>query len=116
MDIKIYILLLLISSFICAPPPIPQPPYEVTIEKPILESTKHNSSNLKNLEEGDTTAQEAEQYVESSKVTVNILENGVLEEHTIKVTTKNLGEGSYYPSYSFSLSLPEGKSLELKSN
>ena len=114
MSFKIHILLLLISTFICSPPPIPQPPYEISIEEPILEEARQSSSNIKNLEENTTPS--PKQFVESTKVVVNILENGLLEDHALNVTTKNLGENQFYKAYTFSLSLSQQKSLEVKSN
>ena len=111
MDLKFYILILLISTIICTPPPIPQPPYEVSVEEPIPEEIRQNSSNFKNLQESNPP----QQFVNSTNVEVKILENGVLEEHEVNVTTKNL-ESGFYSKYSFSIILPEGKSLELQSN
>ena len=85
MHLKIHILLLLISIIISTPPPIPQPPYEVSVVNPKLTENKESLSNFKNLEEGSDV--KPKQFVDSTKVVVKILENGVLEEHEINVTT-----------------------------
>ena len=114
MHLKIHILLLLISIIISTPPPIPQPPYEVSVVNPKLTENKESLSNFKNLEEGSDV--KPKQFVDSTKVVVKILENGVLEEHEVNVTTKNLPERSNFNHYGFSITLKTGKSLELQSN
>ena len=113
MEFKIHILFFLISTIICSPPPTPVPPYKVSIEEPKLKEAKQSISNLRKLGNDST---EPKQFVESTKVVVNILENGVLEEHEINVTTKNLNKSNYYTYYGFSISLSQGESLEMKSN
>ena len=113
MDFKIHILIFLISTIISSPPPTPVPPYKVSIEEPILKEEKKSISSLRKLENDNT---EPKQFVESTKVVVNILEKGVLEEHEVNVTTKNLNNSTYYTYYGFSISLSQGESLEKKSN
>ena len=113
MDFKIQILIFLISTIISSPPPTPVPPYKVSIEEPKLKEAKQSISNLRKLGNDGT---EPKQFVESTKVIVNILEKGVLEEHDVNLTTKNLNESNCYTHYGFSISLSQGESLEVKSN
>ena len=95
---KFYISILIISLFICSPPPPkPKPAYEVFVQtsKPVQSI---NNTSLKDLEEASPSL-----YVEETTVVVNILENGKNEEHELKLTTKNLQDNSYHQEYSFSL-------------
>ena len=70
-------------------------------EPTLKNENNHHSSKLKILEEGS-------QYVNSTKVRITILKTGSIEEHEVNLTTKNLGENSYYSDYSFSLSFSKG--------
>ena len=111
MNCTFLIFLYFISVFIiCTPPPIPKPPYEVTtIESPIQKKNTQYSKNLKRL-------QDSKQYVANNKVIVEILDEGVSEEHELKITTKNLPTGTYYKSYVQTLSFSDGQTLSLISN
>ena len=60
--------------------------------------------------------QDSKQYVANNKVIVEILDEGVSEEHELKITTKNLPTGTYYKSYVQTLSFSDGQTLSLISN
>ena len=104
------ILLYCISAIICTPPPIINPVYEVfTVESPLQKQNNDASKNLKRL-------QDSKQYVANNKVIVEILDEGVSEEHELKITSKNLPTDAYYSSYGQILSFPEKQALQLISN
>jgi len=92
------------------PPSIPSPSYELVFEEPKLEKPNiKKSSKFKSLAE-------SKQYVNSTKVVINLSSDGTSEEYELNVTTKNLQEGYFYSKYEFTLSLSEGKSLEVTKN
>ena len=111
MNCNIFILVLfIISSIISTPPPIPHPAYEAfTIHSPVQRLNSEESPRFKRLVE-------SKQFVENNKVIIKILDDGVSEEHELKVSTKDLPNGSYYNYYSEWVILPEGDTLtsELK--
>ena len=109
MNSNIFIILFIISSIISTPPPIPAPTYETfVIHSPIQRLNTDESPRFKRLSD-------SKQFVENNKVTIKILDDGVSEEHELKVSTKNLPDGSSYRYYSEGVNLPEGETLTLDS-
>ena len=109
MNSNIFIILFIISSIISTPPPIPAPTYETfVIHSPIQRLNTDESPRFKRLSD-------SKQFVENNKVTITILDDGVSEEHELKVSTKNLPDGSSYRYYSEGVNLPEGETLTLDS-
>ena len=110
MNSNIFILLLyIISSIISTPPPIPQPAYEAfTIHSPIQRLNTDKSPSFKRLAD-------SKQFVENNKVTITILDDGVSEEHELKVSTKNLPDNAFFSYYSEGVILSEGETLTLDS-
>ena len=113
---NIYILLSFISLIICSPPPIPEPPYEGIIVKnvPLVIKDNQEISSLKNLEEESTPS--SKQIIEKYKVVRNYLENGFIEEVEIKVSTLNLEDLYFYPSFIYNHGLREGDLFVLESS
>ena len=110
MNSNIFILVLyIISSIISTPPPIPQPAYEAfTIHSPIQRLNTDTSPSFKRLAD-------SKQFVENNKVTITILDDGVSEEHELKVSTKNLPDNAFFNYYSEGVILSEGETLTLDS-
>jgi hypothetical protein len=89
---------------------VPEPDYQVIVNKSSLVKEYQPPSPLKNLDEQSSL------FEEKVEAVITFVEDGKIEEYELKLTTSNLGEGSYYTSYGFSFSLSEGQSLELLSN
>ena len=104
------VIFIIISLIFCSPPPVPEPDYQVIVNESSLVKEYQPPSPLKNLDE------QSSQFVEKVEAVITFVEDGKIEEHELKLTTSNLGEGSYYTSYGFSFSLSEGQSFELLSN
>lgn len=94
---------------VCSPPPVPEPDYQVFVNKPSLVQEYQSPSPLKNLDESS-------QFVEKIEAVITFTDDGKIEEHELKVTTKNLASGSFYNKYGFSFTLSEGHILEVLSN
>ena len=112
MNYKIQLLFYFILSIICTPPPNPLPTYKIFSFEPILKSeivSINVSSILRRLSK-------ANQFVEHNKVTMEFIDDGVYEEHELKISTKDLPDGNYFTSYTTRLIFPEGQTLNLISN
>lgn len=104
------ILFYILSLIFCSPPPEPQPVYQIYTEESPLIIKDNIGSSLKNLE-GD-----AKQYVSNVIDVITCSDDGQIEEKSLRITTINLGDNSFLATYSFSINLPEGQSLELITN
>jgi hypothetical protein len=112
MNYVLQLLFCFILNVICTPPPNPLPSYNVFALEPTLQreiTHTNESSSLKRLSE-------AKQFVENNKVKIEIIDDGVYEEHELKISTKDLPDGYVYTSYSQSLTLSEGQILIIVSN
>jgi len=113
MNSKFCFIFSIIALIICSPPPVPEPDYQVIVnESPIVQKSQPPSP-LKNLDED---APAASQFVENVEAVITFVDDGKIEEHKLKVTSKNLEEGSFYNLYGFSFTLSDGQSLEVLSN
>ena len=107
MNYKYCLLVFFISAIICTPPPIPKPAYEiVTLESPVQGGNTIDSKNYKRLSD-------SKQFVANNKVIVEISDNGVTEEHELKITTENLANGYTYKYYGQTINVADGKALTL---
>ena len=105
MNYKYCLLVFFISAIICTPPPIPKPAYEIiALESPVQRGNTIDSKNFKRLTG-------SKQFVENNKVIVEISDNGVTEEHELKITTENLEDRSYYDYYGETINVVDGKVL-----
>ena len=101
MNYRFYIFLYFISTIISTPPPSSEPSYEVFAIEP--QTQKENN-------------QDSRQVVLSNKVTIEILDDRVTEEHELRIETENLSGNSHYDYYSEGLTLSEEKILNINSN
>ena len=113
MGSKFCLIFSIITLIISSPPPVPEPDYQVIVNESSLVQKSQAPSPLKNLDEN---APASSQFVENVEAVITFVDDGKIEEHKLKVTSKNLEEGSYYNLYGFSFTLSDGQSLEVLSN
>ena len=113
MGSKFCLIFSIITLIISSPPPVPEPDYQVIVNESSLVQKYQAPSPLKNLDED---APASSQFVENVEAVITFVDDGKIEEHKLKVTSKNLEEGSYYNLYGFSFTLSDGQSLEVLSN
>ena len=110
MQYNIQILLLILVTIICTPPPKVQPGYKIIIkEAPLAQSANQVSSNLRKLQDNPM------QYVNYSQALINITQDDFIEHHILISGTKNVPDGASYPYYAFNLPKQDGVKFKLGS-
>ena len=110
MNCKIQILLLVVITVFCAPPPKVPPYFKITAAKPTLKGVKKNSPNLRKMEGGDPNA-----IFNYTEATINITKDSNIEHYYSVISTINVPDGAFFPEFLFSTSKEKGIHLNMTS-
>ena len=110
MNCKIQILLLVVITVFCAPPPKVPPYFKITAAKPTLKGVKKNSPNLRKMEGGDANA-----IFNYTEATINITKDSNIEHYYSVISTINVPDGAFFPEFLFSTSKEKGIHLNMTS-
>ena len=106
------ILLIILTSIFCLPPPKPQYGLNTFTKLGNLVKKNPNSKNLKNnLKDNAATT-----YIDSNTAVINITKDENIEEHELILATRDLPSGAYFNSYTISISKAKGKSIKIISH
>ena len=107
-----HILLIILTSIFCLPPPKPQYGLNIFTKQGNLVKENQNSKNLKNNLKDNA----ARTYTDSNTAVINITKDETIEEHELILSTRDLPSGYYFSSYTLSISKEKGKLVNVISH
>ena len=107
-----HILLIILTSIFCLPPPKPQYGLNIFTKQGNLVKENQNSKNLKNNLKDNA----ARTYTDSNTAVINITKDETIEEHELILSTRDLPSGYYFSSYTLSISKEKGKFVKVISH